>query len=561
VNVRVDPGEESTMSAGNAPRPGPNMPLGDPNLPLPVAVRILIVTDDDGSFTASHKFGLTELIAALEAPSLSLNVTVTKAHRETGIYAQDADIPSPAKPEGFHFDNPDHFDAADFDEIWFFGVRFGGETVSLMSEAELRIVTEFMESGGGVFATGDHESLGAPLSGELPRVRSMRRWTYDYSVEPDDFDPASGHGPPVQGKFRHDTLVPGHDPAFTFDDQSDDIAAAILPTRYTSGNKYIAWSFPHPLLCTSSGVIEVLPDHMHEGECVVPADLGQSTSFDGHTSPEYPLLDGVQPVPDVVARGIVTSHTTDNPGTTVGLDDPSIAQEFGCIGAYDGHPVKIGRVVVDSTFHHFFNINITGAESQSDDPVKQQGFYASAEGMEQYKTIKAYWRNIATWLAPPHSQASMFYKAMWLARWDSQIRMAAPNWRQRRRTWKNVMHYGAVTHSVMARLFSPCTTIDWVFAQDNPLAKYKWWLILTLPDPPWERFSVNLEEVMTGMLGEVMIELIRASPERDEAFARSLDQRMPEIVRSGYHNALRMAVSDFRQRTEETERFLGTVAI
>ena len=540
------------MSAGSPLLP--DLPLKAPVFPpIPVTVRLLIVTDDNGCFIEGEAFGMTELVDALEAPGYALDVTVTKAHREEGAFSQNADI---AK---FRFDDPGHFDPGDYDEIWLFGVRQGAETISKLSKVELRIVTEFMEAGGGVFATGDHESLGGPLCGELPRVRSMRRWTYDYNVEPDEFDPASGHGPPVEGLFRHDTLVAGHDAAFTFDDQSDDVAAAIDPKIYVSGGKYIKWKFPHPLLCSSAGVIDVLPDHMHEGECVVPADLDQSTSFDGHTSPEYPSVDGVQSVPDVIAQGIVTAHTTDTPGFNV--DPPAIAKEFGCIGAYDGHPVKIGRVVVDSTFHHFFNINITGAASMSSDPVKLQGFYASPEGLAQYAAIKAYWRNIAAWLAPEALNAKMFYTALWNARWDSQIRMAAPNWTARKRTWKNVTNIGAAVYAVMGRVGSPCTTIDWVFAQDNPLAKYKWWLVLTLPDPPWERLAISMEEILAATLGEAMLELVAAAPTREQGFPRTLEKRMPELVKSAYDSALRMAVEDFHERTEMTERFLGSLRI
>jgi len=68
------------------------------------------------------------------------------------------------------------------------------------------------------------------------------------------------------------------------------------------------------LLCGPHGVINVLDDHMHEGECIVPTDLTKSTTFDGYTSPEYPTVDGERPEPDVVAHGNVTAHITDNTG-------------------------------------------------------------------------------------------------------------------------------------------------------------------------------------------------------------------------------------------------------
>jgi hypothetical protein len=513
-----------------------------------------MVCDDDFSYSAQHKFGLTELIAALESPGIFVSFAITKAHRENTAYAADADI------AGFQFTNPSHFDPANFQEIWFFGLRHESETISTLGPAELRIVSEFMDAGGGVFATGDHEDLGAALCRQIPRVRSMRKWSFDYGVEYDDYDPASGTGPPVYGEWRHDTLMEGVTPTFTFDDQSDDLAAAIIPKYYGIGNKYLHFKYPHPLLCGPRGVISVLPDHMHEGECIVPADLGQSTSFDGYTSVEYPTVNSVQPVPDVVARGIVTAHETDNTAIQGIQDVTANAQEFGCIGAYDGHLANVGRVVVDSTFHHFVNINVDGTGSDSPDPVKQQGFYASAAGLEQFHDIQAYWKNIAIWLAPAASASAMFFTAMWAARWDSQIRMVTPGLARRPDNWRNMVSYGTAVHSVMKRFWSPCTVMDWVFAEENPLAKYKWWLLLTLPDPPpWERFTLNLQELVLGMLGHMMVEIVTLSPQADERTREAVRRQMPSIVKKGHESALKSAGRDSEQKAAATKRFLDSV--
>ena len=542
--------------AGDPPRPGPK-PRSDPHWPSPPKVRILMVCDEQFSYTAEHKFGLTELIAALEWPSLFVSFAITKAHRESSVYAGDADI------AGFQFTNPSHFNPSNFEEIWFFGLRRDAETIAPLTPAELRIVSEFMDGGGGVFATGDHEDIGAAMCRQIPRVRSMRKWHFDYDAVADgyeNYDPASGDGPPVYGAWRHDTLMAGATPTFTFDDQSDDLAAAIIPKYYGIGNKYLHFKYPHPLLCGPRGVVSVLPDHMHEGTCIVPADLGQSTSFDGYTSAEYPTVDGVQPVPDVVAKGIVTAHETDNTGIGGIQDVTANAQEFGCIGAYDGQLANVGRVVVDSTFHHFVNINVDGTGSDSSDPIKQQGFYASAEGLEQYHDIQAYWRNIAIWLAPAASANAMFYTSLWAARWDSQIRMVTPGLTQRRDHWRNMVGYGTAVHSVMARFWSPCTVMDWVFAEENPLAKYKWWLLLTLPDPPpWERFTVNLQELVVGMLGHMMAAIVAVSPEPDERTRDAVRRQMPGIAKQSYESALRSAARDAEQKAAATKRFFDAV--
>ena len=36
---------------------------------------------------------------------------------------------------------------------------------------------------------------------------------------------------------------------------------------------------------------------------------------------------------------------------------------FGAIGSYDGHRANVGRVLVDATWHHFFNVNLIGDAS------------------------------------------------------------------------------------------------------------------------------------------------------------------------------------------------------
>jgi len=73
-----------------------------------------------------------------------------------------------------------------------------------------------------------------------------------------------------------------------------------------------------------------------------------------------------------------------------------------------------GRVVVDSTFHHFVNINLTGdlflsqvAEVAPDDQ-RYFGFYVldpqTGKRMpnKEYLIIQWYYRNIVYWLIPAH---------------------------------------------------------------------------------------------------------------------------------------------------------------
>jgi hypothetical protein len=171
-----------------------------------------------------------------------------------------------------------------YDELWLFGN--GAAETHKLEEDEIKAIKDFMDAGGGVFATGDHDDLGAALSSKIPRVSKMRRWEMDK--------------PPGLGRQRNTTLQPrypaGHEEAvtvkrkrvapgtsdpgttdsvlgegvdtFPFDNQSDDIPQDIIVKRYSIASPYWweAHSRPHPLLCSKEGVIDVLPDHMHEGE-------------------------------------------------------------------------------------------------------------------------------------------------------------------------------------------------------------------------------------------------------------------------------------------------------
>ena len=119
------------------------------------------------------------------------------------------------------------------------------------------------EKQGGVFATGDHADLGVSLCGRIPRVRSMRKWSNSQGV-PTNF-----------GLDRHDTLRKGHDNTYTFNDESDDIPMPIDVTRFPlrSWLPFGFRSMPHPVLCGRDGVIDILPDHPHEGEVIEPISL------------------------------------------------------------------------------------------------------------------------------------------------------------------------------------------------------------------------------------------------------------------------------------------------
>jgi hypothetical protein len=546
----------------------------DPILLYGPTIRILIVTDDEGSFTKEHRFGLTELISSLKKLPIGVaTLAITKAHREQATDMKP--FPEQADIQGFRFDNPAHFDASDYDEIWLFGIS--SDNGDSLSQKELRIVTEFMDNGGGVFATGDHQDLGRPLCGSIPRVRSMRRWKFEAGSF-ENYNPATDDAPPVLGPYRHDTIISGHDTTYSFDDQSDDLPAEILPKLYGFANKYFALTYPHPLLCGPKGVIRVLPDHMHEGMCVVPKDLGQTVTFAGYSSPEYPGWWG-KPVPDVIATGFtIPKHKTRLEDKDLGGGQPGQTEEveslkdddvpvndisFGAIGAYDGHLANIGRVVVDSTFHHFVNINLNGAGSNSLDPVKQEGFLYSTEGKKYLQQIRAYFRNIALWLAPPAKQEEVFENALWAARWDSQVEMVAPSMQAGGESWDGLLAYGKQVQGAFGRMGLQCISHDWIFAKEHPLGRYRWWELINRPDPPppfdLGKVVINPATLVMATQGAILVELAKAVPARDRSFRDDLHRYIKPVVEGGRKRALVQAVAFHGEALRETQKLLGAL--
>ena len=174
---------------------------------------------------------------------------------------------------------------------------------------------------------------------------------------------------------------------------------------------------------------------MHEGWCEVPDQLATRTFTIGNTTtreyPDYTPANapaGFVPAPlapEVVATGKVLPGVTSpalDPEHTGGVA-PAEGKTFGVIGAWDGHRVGKGRVVVDSTWHHFFDINLSGDRYLEDNslPANQQqklhGFYVpdGSGGRvpnEPYRMIMWYFRNIVYWLIPADRLQSIWWQAL-----------------------------------------------------------------------------------------------------------------------------------------------------
>jgi len=155
----------------------------------------------------------------------------------------------------------------------------------------------------------------------------------------------------------------------------------------------------------------------------------------------------------VIAWGKITDPTATNTG-----------REFGVISAYDGHNVEVGRVVADSTWHHWFDINLKGHTGY---PAPYTGFVATPAGNEALKKIDAYYLNVGVWLSPPAVQAAMRRAAWWAILWSDvvvELPQNAPIW-----------YYGQVGIDALGRRASRCAVASWIFHPPIFRAHIPWW--------------------------------------------------------------------------------------
>ena len=323
-------------------------------------VKVLLVCDSGLNFGVGG-FDLSEFLTTfneLESQSF-VNYEVTLAHRQT-----ITNSPNPVVVDhisNFRFDTSVNLD--DFDQVWLFAID---PNTPGIPAAEVNAIEAYMDGGGGLFATGDHGALGKTMCGEIPRVKKMRYW--------DDFPPGSSgdvNEVSMAGKRRNDTNQPrpGNSSANTFDHQSDNIPQTIAVRTFAGG-------FPHPLLSISpvlrpSGIIDIMPDHPHEGECA------PETSF---------TVNGITVPTQIIATSFVPGgNTTEGLGGKVA----TVPHCFPSIAVWDGRLANVGRIVVDSTWHHFVNINLNGADSGGQSGLDTADFIV----------IRQYYMNIARWMS------------------------------------------------------------------------------------------------------------------------------------------------------------------
>jgi hypothetical protein len=441
-------------------------------------VRILMYADGPVQFNGGSFLGLQYVKTLLESRAYSyVDFDITTAHRDGTD--PSASISGAKKLTDLDIRNQ-------YDQIWLFGFN----SIPNLLPAEVTELDQFMAAPkfGGVLVTGDHADLGKGIAGQITRAGQMRQY------------PAPPNSPPVWNTTLEDGPDPGS--SFDFNDQSDDRPQTIRYQRFPIWSPLVFQRRyrPHPVLCGPDGPIDVFPDHQHEGEALAP--------IPATGDPKWPTKNGYQEKPYVIGWGKIKDPSANKHG-----------QEIGVASAYDGHNVDVGRIVADSTWHHWFDINLTGIAAP---PSPYAGFDATAAGQAAFKKIDAYFLNCGVWLAPPIKQTAMRNFGWWSIVWTDrfvEFPLDAPIWR-----------FGEQAIDALGRRASRCTVNEWIF--DFPIFKEKiprWeWPMLferfQLINIPFEHF------VAGGILRQLMLEvgphnLKRGFPEKapnDEILERAM---------------------------------------
>lgn len=330
-----------------------------------------------------------------------------------------------------------------FDEIWFFGLHqanterfslgvFRGGPESELDSREVEALEKWMKiengSGGGVLMTGDHNNpvppnllrgtngrsseetpellgLGRALGRWVPRAGALRKWE---------------GSPSSQSNDSLNTLA-------STDFQTDRVPQELIHERFNDAGEPDDQGQPHPLFFYQPrSFINVFPDHPHEGELVIPNVLNEDAWPAGPTG---------QPKPCFVAFG-----TDGRDGKRVNL-----------VTAYDGDRAGVGRIVADSSWHHYVNINLMGFPHPA--PVNSNS-----------DKIGQFYGNLAVWLAPKHKRRQMA-QAMYLELADF-TQMLEPQ--------ADLTHTGEVAYSLLERAAAPCEIHELlrVYESDQPASRF-----------------------------------------------------------------------------------------
>ena len=314
-----------------------------------------------------------------------------------------------------------------FDEIWFFGIHqanldkfsvgaFRGGQNSELSATEVTALERWMSTrdgfqGGGVLITGDHANPAPP--GLVPTPDSP---CGDTSAASNSLGlgRAIGRCVPRGGALRIWEGPPTREPNDSFSTIASGVQLDRFPQQLILRNVNVDGDpddsgQPHPLFFYKPDeFIRVFPDHAHEGAVIIPQELNPAV---------WPSGSKGQTRPQIVALG--TDKRRDQP--------------LNIVATYNGDLAGVGRIVADSTWHHYMNINL-------------RGFPHPAPDGSASDQIGQFYGNLAVWLAPRSKRIQMARAMSWeLARYTLLLERH-----------ENPESIGAAARWLMEQAASPC---------------------------------------------------------------------------------------------------------
>lgn len=494
---------------------------------FPCPQKILMVTDGSLNF-GTGGFGLSEFKDIVT----SAGHTVSTAHR-SGV--------APVTIAGnFNFQTAaTAVTVANYDQLWLFGY-----STAALTAQEQQVIATFMANGGGVFATGDHATIGAGMGNNLPRVRLMRDWV---SV-------------PMSSQTRHDTVVDiGPDNIKQFSDQSDDLPQRIFPIWLSNGGDQFTkstWSV-HPVLRHSTGAVDFLPDHPHESQCFGPA--GAVGNFAGVE--EWPQAsDGTRPGAMVAAMSVSGGRFVESGAPTAsGTKPPVIPKLFGAISAYDGDRANVGRVVCDATWHHYVNINLNGSGSGRE--AMKPGGVATPE----YLKIQTHYKNTVRWLSPRGRRNCWPWLQVVAVRFNFEL-LEELRPEPHPCPWDPLIRIGSLTEEALTREFGPGAA-DTIVADLLANAKGATGLAraMRMRRPALEREGESgldllpRTEIRRAILGELINAIVRDLPDDPEKLAAVLRKNHDELAEKHSRQAVETAQNTVLKKMAGARADLDTV--